>query len=143
MIANTAWIPGAVVTGVAIGAPWSAAILLRAWRRHARIVGLIAALVSAAASALLLLAAPAGESLYEALMLLFFFWDGVARRSLSSFDRGSARLRGVRPQLCSFRALPWRSPSESFSRAAMLFPSRVSRAGVLAGWSPSGSWWLR
>jgi len=59
------------VVGVAIGAPWFAAMLLTAWRRHARIVGFTASLVSAVASAVVVHAAPAGESLYEALMLLF------------------------------------------------------------------------
>lgn len=67
-----AWIPdGPLVIGAAIGAPWLGAILLAAWRRHARIIGFTASLVSVAASVLLLLAAPAGESLRQALMVLF------------------------------------------------------------------------
>jgi NADH-quinone oxidoreductase subunit M len=72
MTANGAWIPtGPAISGVAIGAPWLGAILLMAWRRHARIVGFMASLVSVAASVLMLLVAPAGESLREALMVLF------------------------------------------------------------------------
>jgi len=72
MIANAAWVPDRLmVVGVATGAPWLAALLLTVWRREARVVGFTASLVSAAASALLLYAAPAGESLYQALMLLY------------------------------------------------------------------------
>ena len=47
MIANAAWIPGEVVTGVAIGTPWSAAVLLMACRQNARIVGFMSAATSA------------------------------------------------------------------------------------------------
>ncbi len=57
--------------GVAIGAPWLGAILLMVWRRHARIVGFAASLVSVAASVLLLLAEPPAQSLRESLMVLF------------------------------------------------------------------------
>jgi len=71
-MADTAWVPDRlVIIGITTGAPWFAAVVLTVWRRHARIVGFTASFVSAAASALLLRAAPAGESLYEALMLLF------------------------------------------------------------------------
>lgn len=70
-------IPGAssiltmpAAAGVAIGAPLLGAIAM-AWRRHTRIAGFTAALVSVMASVLLLLRAPAGESLREALMVLF------------------------------------------------------------------------
>ncbi len=95
MIANTAWIPGAVVTGVAIGTPWSAAVLLMAWQRHARIVGFMAALASAAASALLLLAAPAGESVYEALMLLFSCLTAGAALMIPKRDCDSRTIAGI------------------------------------------------
>lgn len=72
MTVSGASIPiGPAVSGVAIGAPWLGAILLMAWRRHARVWGFTASLVSVAASILLLLAAPVGESLREALMVLF------------------------------------------------------------------------
>jgi len=59
------------VSGIAIGAPWLGAILLMVWRRHTRNVGFTTSLLSVAASTLLLLRAPAGESLREALMVLF------------------------------------------------------------------------
>src|SRR5579864_3356183 len=59
------------LSAVGIGVPWLASILVAAYRRHTRVIGFLAALVSAVASALLLRAAPKGESLYEALMLLF------------------------------------------------------------------------
>ena len=63
---------GAVIlTAVAIGVPWVAAILAAATRRHSRVIGFAAASVSVAASVLLLRAAPARESLDEALMVLF------------------------------------------------------------------------
>jgi len=62
---------GAILTAVAIGAPWIAAILAAATRRWLRVIGFAAALVSAAASALLLQAAPASASLREALMVLY------------------------------------------------------------------------
>lgn len=59
------------LTGASIGVPWFAAILVTVYRRHARIVGCIAALVSILASAVLLWEAPVGASLFQALMLLF------------------------------------------------------------------------
>lgn len=66
------WIPGKpVLTAIAIAAPWLAAALTAAYRRHVRVTGFMAASVSVIASALLLRAAPSGESLYQALMLLF------------------------------------------------------------------------
>ena len=66
------WVLGApFLTSASIAVPWFAAVLLTGYRRHARIVGCIAALVSIVASAVLLLQVPTGESLYQALMLLF------------------------------------------------------------------------
>jgi NADH-quinone oxidoreductase subunit M len=59
------------LTGVSIGVPWFAAVLLTGYRRHARLVGCIAALASIVGSAALLAGAPNSESLYQALMLLF------------------------------------------------------------------------
>ena len=68
----SAWILGApLLSAVAICVPWFASVLVAAYRRHTRVMGFLAALVSVIASALLLRAAPKGESLYEALMLLF------------------------------------------------------------------------
>jgi NADH-quinone oxidoreductase subunit M len=60
-----------ILTAAAIGAPWLAALGIAGARRHARAIGFAAALAAATASALLLHAAPWGESLNEALMLLF------------------------------------------------------------------------
>jgi NADH-quinone oxidoreductase subunit M len=59
------------LTDVSVGVPWLAAGLLAVFRRHARSVGCVAALLSVIASAMLLWEAPKGASLYEALMLLF------------------------------------------------------------------------
>ena len=67
-----AWILSApFLSAVAICVPWFAALLVAAYRRHTRVIGFLAALAPVVASALLLRAAPKGESLYEALMLLF------------------------------------------------------------------------
>src|SRR5215470_18075953 len=60
-----------VLTGASVTAPWLAAVTITAYRRQARIIGCIAALLSAIASAALVWKAPQGESLYETLMLLF------------------------------------------------------------------------
>jgi NADH-quinone oxidoreductase subunit M len=59
------------LTQLSIGAPWLAVGVLAAYRRHARGVGCVAAVVSVVASAILLWEAPRAASLYEALMLLF------------------------------------------------------------------------
>lgn len=59
------------LTSVSIGVPWFAAVLLTGYRRHARIVGCMAAFASIVGSAVLLADAPNSESLYQALMLLF------------------------------------------------------------------------
>jgi len=59
------------LTSACIGVPWFAAALLTVYRRHARIVGCIAAFVSIVGSARLVADAPNSESLYPALMLLF------------------------------------------------------------------------
>ena len=60
-----------ILTVVAISVPWLAAILVAVSRRQMRVIGFVASAMSVLASALLLKAAPAGESLYEALMVLF------------------------------------------------------------------------
>jgi NADH-quinone oxidoreductase subunit M len=66
------WVPRApFLTAASIAVPWFAAVLVTGYRRHTRIVGCIAVLVSIVASAVLLQEAPKGESLYQALMLLF------------------------------------------------------------------------
>jgi NADH-quinone oxidoreductase subunit M len=61
----------AVLTAVAIGVPWLAAIVAALARRRPREIGVAAALASAAASALLPRQATAGHSLDYALMMLF------------------------------------------------------------------------
>jgi NADH-quinone oxidoreductase subunit M len=62
---------GPLAADVAIVVPWLAALLLALYRRHVRIIGFVAALISAVACALPLSAATPGQSLYQALMLLF------------------------------------------------------------------------
>src|ERR1041384_340644 len=56
---------------IAIAVPWLAALIVAFYRRHVRIIGFAAASISAIACALPLGAASAGQSLYQALMLLF------------------------------------------------------------------------
>src|SRR2546423_14408361 len=93
---STAWNPGApVLDGIAIGAPWLVAAVLTVLRGHARVVGLMASLVSVVASALLLLAAPEGESLYEALMLLFSCLTAGATLVLPKRDCDSRAIGGI------------------------------------------------
>jgi NADH-quinone oxidoreductase subunit M len=60
-----------ILAGTAISVPWLAALLVAVNHRHTRVIGFIASAVSVLASTLLLQASPAGESLYQALMLLF------------------------------------------------------------------------
>ncbi|MBV6433491.1 MAG: NAD(P)H-quinone oxidoreductase subunit 2, chloroplastic [Bryobacteraceae bacterium] len=55
----------------AIAVPWFTAFLVGVYRRQARATGFVAALAAVAACAFLLAGAPSGESLYEALMLLY------------------------------------------------------------------------
>ena len=59
------------LTSASIVAPWLAAVVVTGYRRQARVVGCIAALLSAIVSTALVCKAPQGESLYETLMLLF------------------------------------------------------------------------
>jgi NADH-quinone oxidoreductase subunit M len=62
---------GPVAGYVAVAAPWIAALIAALCRRNVRIIGFVAALISAIACALPLGAASGGQSLYQALMLLF------------------------------------------------------------------------
>src|SRR5579863_4170059 len=95
-MAGIAWNPGApVLDGMAIGAPWLAAAVLVVWRGQARMVGFLASLVSVAASTLLLLAAPQGESLYEALMVLFSCLTAAATLVLPKRDCDSRAIGGI------------------------------------------------
>src|SRR5262249_10181773 len=61
----------ASLRAIAIGVPWSAAILTAVIRRKLRGIALAAALVALIAGALLLRAAPVSHSLQEALMVLY------------------------------------------------------------------------
>ncbi len=66
------WVLGtSFLTSAAVAAPWLAAVVVISYRRQARVVGCIAAILSAIASTVLVWKAPEGESLYETLMLLF------------------------------------------------------------------------
>jgi NADH-quinone oxidoreductase subunit M len=56
---------------VAIAVPWIAALIVALYRRHVRIIGFVAALLSAVACALPLGAESGNQSLYQGLMLLF------------------------------------------------------------------------
>jgi NADH-quinone oxidoreductase subunit M len=56
---------------VVLAVPWLAAFVLAVYRRHVRIIGFLAALLSAVACALPLSDAPPGQTLDHALMLLF------------------------------------------------------------------------
>ncbi len=56
---------------IPITVPWIAALFVALYRRHVRIIGFVAALISAISCVLPLGAASAGQSLYQALMLLF------------------------------------------------------------------------
>ncbi|PWT87448.1 MAG: hypothetical protein C5B56_10395 [Proteobacteria bacterium] len=60
-----------MLTAVAIGVPWLAAVVVIAVRRQARAIGFAAALLSAAASVLLLREVPVRHALEESLMVLF------------------------------------------------------------------------
>lgn len=83
------------VTTVSIGVPWFAAILLMGYRRHARIAGCIAALVSILASAVLLWEAPIGASLFQALMLLFSCLTFSAILLLAGRDCTTGTVAGI------------------------------------------------
>ena len=59
------------LTAASVSASWLAAIVLSIYRRQPRVIGSLAAFLSAIASAALVWKAPQGESLYQTLMLLF------------------------------------------------------------------------
>ena len=66
---GTAGGPLAGYTAVAV--PWIAALVVALYRRHVRVIGFVAALMSLVACVLPLGAASAGQSLYQALAILF------------------------------------------------------------------------
>ncbi len=84
-----------ILSAVAIAVPWLAAILVAVTRRQTRVIGFAASLISVLASSLLLLAAPAGESLYEALMVLFSCLALGATLVLPRRDCNSAAMGGI------------------------------------------------
>ncbi|MGH9573502.1 MAG: proton-conducting transporter membrane subunit, partial [Candidatus Acidiferrales bacterium] len=83
------------LTSVSVGGPWFAAVLLTGYRRHARIVGCIAAFASIVGSAVLLADAPLGESLYQALMLLFSCLSFGATMLLPRRDCTTGTIGGI------------------------------------------------
>src|SRR5262245_16139314 len=56
---------------VVIGVLWFAALVIALCRRHVRIIGFVAALISAVACVLSLSSSAVGQSLYQALMFLY------------------------------------------------------------------------
>jgi NADH-quinone oxidoreductase subunit M len=89
-------IPSApILRAVAISAPWFAAVVVATYRRNTRVIGFFAALVSVVACTLLLIAAPAGESLYQALTLLFSCLTLGATLLLPRRDCGPAAIGGI------------------------------------------------
>ena len=83
------------LTSVSIGVPWFAAVLLTGYRRHARIVGCIAAFASIVGTAVLLADASKGASLFEALMLLFSCLTFGATLLLPRRDCTTAMIGGI------------------------------------------------
>jgi len=84
-----------LLTAIAIGVPWVGAIVAAMTRRQPRVIGFAAALISVVASALLLRAVPAGESLKEALMVLFSCLTLGATLILPRRDCTSGAIGGV------------------------------------------------
>ena len=81
--------------GIAIAVPCLAALPTAAYRRHTRVIGFLAALVSAVACALLWISAPRGESLYQALMLLYSCLTLGATLVLPRRDCGPRTIGGI------------------------------------------------
>ena len=84
-----------ILTALAIGVPWAAAVLTAVIRRHSRVIGFAAASVSVAASLLLLRAAPVRESLNEALMVLFSCLTLGATLVLPRRDSNPGTISGI------------------------------------------------
>ncbi len=80
---------------IAIAVPWLAAAVLIADRRHARPIGFSAALVSVLVSALLVRAAPSGESLFQALMLLYSCLTLGTTLAIPKRDCNSPTIAGI------------------------------------------------
>src|SRR5262249_42899645 len=84
-----------ILSAIAISAPWLAAALLAVYHRNTRVIGFAAAMVSVMSSAVLLLAAPQGESLYQALMLLFSCLTAGATLVMPKRDCTAAMVAGI------------------------------------------------
>ena len=84
-----------VLRAIAIAVPLFAAALAMVNRRQTRVVGFVASLIAAVASALLLRGAVTGESLYEALMLLFSCLTLAATLVLPKRDCTPAMMGGI------------------------------------------------
>jgi NADH-quinone oxidoreductase subunit M len=84
-----------ILTAVAISVPWLSAVLVAVYRKQTRVVGFVACVVSVLASALLLRNAPSGESLYQALMLLFSCLALLATLVLAQRDCNSGSMGGI------------------------------------------------
>lgn len=91
MITQPAWL----LSAIAISVPWLAAAMMAVYRRNPRIIGFGASLVSVAASALLLGTAASGQSLFQALMLLFSCLTLGATLVLPGRDCNSATIGGI------------------------------------------------
>jgi NADH-quinone oxidoreductase subunit M len=84
-----------ILTCIAILVPWLAAALLAIYRRHVRVIGFCASLISVAACALLLIGAPSGQSLFQALMLLFSCLTLGATLVLPRRDCAATTIAGI------------------------------------------------
>jgi len=91
LITQPAWI----LSGIAISVPWFAAAVMAVYRRDPRLVGFGASLVSVVASGLLLRATPSGQSLFQAVMLLFSCLTLGATLVLPRRDCNSATIGGI------------------------------------------------
>jgi NADH-quinone oxidoreductase subunit M len=80
---------------VAIAIPWFAALVIALYRRHVRIIGFVASLLTAVACALPLSASPLGQSLYQALMFLYCCLTLGATLLLSRRDCTAASVGGI------------------------------------------------
>jgi NADH-quinone oxidoreductase subunit M len=84
-----------ILTATAIGVPWAGGILAAVDRRHSRVIGVTAALLSVTASLLLLRASPVIGSLNEALMVLFSCLTLAATLVLPRRDCTSGTIAGI------------------------------------------------
>jgi NADH-quinone oxidoreductase subunit M len=86
---------GPLASDVAIAVPWLAALIVAVYRRHVRIIGFVAALISAIACGLALSLGAPGQSLYQALMLLFACLTLGATLALPRRDCTAGNVSGI------------------------------------------------